>query len=232
LNRLHIKYFLLITLFLAVSQVQRAGTTDSVTQENYLNKSKWEEIAKKTDYTERYKEFKKRNNKPLKIDPNKESKFNTAPWLAQTLKIVLYVIVIGGLAFLLFIVVKNVISNYNESVHDDLIAKIEDLENNLQTENNIDKILEQALAMGEYKLAIRILYLGIIKRLSQAELIEWKREKTNACYVSEMVNHPLGNHFSFLTKIYEKAWFSDYLVDFTRYSVISNHFNNFQTKLN
>jgi hypothetical protein len=90
--------------------------------------------------------------------------------------------------------------------------------------------LEKAIAMHEYKLAVRILYLKTIKHLSETALIKWKKDKTNALYVSEMIGHPLGKHFAFLTRVYEQAWFSSYEIDNARYFLISNEFTLFLNK--
>lgn len=234
MNRLFLKYYFLITILFAGALAEITAVAQSGTpKESYLDKAEWERLSKKTDYTENFKEPKKRDKKPEKQTNIAEKTHKPGSGLGlKILKVLLYIVVIGALAFVLFLVMKRFFNFFEEKVPSQIIAKsVEDLEQNLH-KSDIDKILEQALALREYKLAVRILYLKTIKILSESNLIEWKKDKTNARYVAEMMKQTTGKHFAFLTRVYEQAWFSSYEIDVFKYQLISDEFTHFYKKLN
>jgi len=234
LNKLNLKYCLLIGVLLSgiLTLLPAQENTEPAT-ENYLNTDEWKKISEKTDYTEKFKEPKKRDKKPRELKPrNKQKKSKSPVSFMQFLKVALIVIIIGVLSFLIFLILKRFFNFFEEKVSSgNIIQVIESLEDNLH-EADIDKLLRQALELQEYKLAVRILYLKTIKLLTDCNIISWKKDKTNARYVSEMYNHKLGKHFAFLTRVYEQAWFSSYEIDVNRFKLISDEFNVFFNKIN
>ncbi len=80
-------------------------------------------------------------------------------------------------------------------------------------ETDLERFLREALAAGNYNQAVRIYYLQIIKNLSQKELIQWSREKTNRDYLREMRSHPLSAEFRAATSTYEEVWYGNLELD-------------------
>jgi hypothetical protein len=76
-------------------------------------------------------------------------------------------------------------------------------------ETDLDRFLREALAQGNYALAVRLYYLQIIKSLSEKNAIKWSREKTNRDYLREMRGHPLAEQFREATRIYERVWYGN-----------------------
>ena len=54
---------------------------------------------------------------------------------------------------------------------------------------------EEALAAGNFSLAVRLYYLQVIKTLSEQNAIAWSREKTNRDYLHETREHRIGEQF-------------------------------------
>jgi Domain of unknown function (DUF4129) len=76
-------------------------------------------------------------------------------------------------------------------------------------ESDLDRFLREALAAGNFNLAIRLYYLQVIKQLSEKKLIALSREKTNREYVRSLQNHHLGENFRDLTRYYERVWYGN-----------------------
>ncbi len=215
-------FFILILISCLGSTIVLSGETDNT---SLLNHKKWEELSKGMDYTENYKEFEK------KEDPLQKNKKDN-PINLSVLKPVFIIIIIGMLAYLLFMILKRVFNFFDERVKNtELKAVVENLEENIHNAD-FDSLLKQALSNNEFKLAVRILYLNVIKQLSDKQLIKWKKEKTNGHYVREMGTNKLGSPFAYLTLVYEQAWFSHHHVDKDKYQLISEHFYTFINRLN
>lgn len=213
-------------LVLLVSIRYSCAQSGEQVSEEVLNHEQWEELSENIDYTETYKEFEKKD-KTLKEKKRKERN----PINLHALKPILIAIIIGILAVLLFLVMNKFFKFFDERVtNTELKATVENLDENIHNAD-FDYLLNQALSNNEFKLAIRILYLKIIKQLSDNQSITWKREKTNSHYVREMASGKLGKPFAFLTLVYEEAWFSDHLIDRNKYEQISDHFFTFINKL-
>ena len=89
---------------------------------------------------------------------------------------------------------------------------IDNLEEHIHDVDLYD-FLKNALKDGDYKLAVRIYYLIIIKGLSDSALIKWKKQKTNGEYMSELYGHKLFESFRNNTVIFERIWYGDIEID-------------------
>lgn len=83
--------------------------------------------------------------------------------------------------------------------------------------------IEQAIEARNFRLAVRLLYLQTLKRLTDAGRITWKPDKTNRHYVQEMKS--VG--FEQLTTQFEYVWYGDFPVDERRFSAIRDEFKRF-----
>jgi len=86
--------------------------------------------------------------------------------------------------------------------------------------SELEKMLENALANSDYRLAIRIYFIFILKELSSKKWISWKKEKTNSAYLSEMSKREEYSLFSDTVTIFELAWYGDYEIKKTDYSIV------------
>lgn len=87
-------------------------------------------------------------------------------------------------------------------------------------ETDLDRFLREALAQGNYALAVRLYYLQIIKNLSEQNAIKWSREKTNRDYLREMRGHRLAEPFREVTRIYERVWYGNQTLTAGEYAAL------------
>jgi hypothetical protein len=100
------------------------------------------------------------------------------------------------------------------------------------SEENIYGIdFDQAIADAEnrsaYREAVRWLYLKSLRVLADNNLIDWKINKTNIDYATELA---AGNHykdFQQLTRYYEFAWYGEFDLNQQDYNKVSQSFIRF-----
>lgn len=140
-----------------------------------------------------------------------------------------YVIIIGGIAALILVILKSAgidINIFRKGARKAGIAYTE-LDENIH-QIDFEKDIEAAAAAGNYKLAVRLLYLHALKQLSDSNLIDWQPNKTNQAYVEELNNNPAQGPFKNITRQFEYVWYGDFAVTGSGYSHISKLFADFK----
>jgi len=94
-------------------------------------------------------------------------------------------------------------------------------------EIDFDAAIANAVEQQNYRLAVRLLYLQTLKRLTDAELIQYKPDKTNRQYVHELANSPQQPGFEQLTRQFEFVWYGDFPVDTARFDELRAQFRVF-----
>lgn len=98
------------------------------------------------------------------------------------------------------------------------------------TEENADDpdvMLRSAIRNGNYRLAVRYLYLQALQHLSERKFIEINANKTNYEYVNEVRKHKFADEFASLTLQYEYVWYGEYPVDQRLFEQIQEGFTQF-----
>jgi len=93
------------------------------------------------------------------------------------------------------------------------------------------KAINDAIATGNYFVAIRLLYLQSLKLLSDKQLIEWEPGKTNAIYVRELKAHPQQQQFAQLTNIFDYVWYGKRSLNNEQFTEVQSSFHQFQQQL-
>jgi hypothetical protein len=90
-----------------------------------------------------------------------------------------------------------------------------------------DAMIRNAIKHGNYRLAVRYLYLQTLVRLSEKKFIRVNSNKTNYEYVTEVRNQKFANEFASLTLKYEYVWYGEYPVDEKLFEQIHGGFTQF-----
>ena len=85
-------------------------------------------------------------------------------------------------------------------------------EANLQA-TDFEKLINETMASGNLRLAVRYYYLWLLKRLSETGFIQWDPEKTNSDYLHELQNPALKQEFSYLSYLYNYIWYGEFDID-------------------
>lgn len=74
---------------------------------------------------------------------------------------------------------------------------------------DLDTLLTQAEDARNYRLAVRLGYLRVLRQLSDKGLIRWQPDKTNHDYLYELPTGPLPEAFRELTRQFEYVWYGE-----------------------
>lgn len=86
--------------------------------------------------------------------------------------------------------------------------------------------LDAAVADGQHRRAVRLLYQRALQRLDRAGAIAWRPGKTNCAYVRE-VDEARRSAFAGLTRLFEQVWYGGAGVDAERFEQIQARFASF-----
>ena len=124
-------------------------------------------------------------------------------WLSKFILIIFIIGVALGLGYLLFRYRKTTVVQPHTSVN------LEEDPSEL-TQSEFERLLSEALRTGNFREAIRLYFVAILKELIQLEWIYWKKDKTNQAYRNELRGNAIASQFSQCVRIYEYVWYGQY----------------------
>lgn len=142
------------------------------------------------------------------------------------LKALLYLLVVAAAIFVLY----SLFSQSNLKWWQKKQARDSD-NGNLNEEPDVqdvedpDKLLRQALADKNFRLAVRIHYLHLLFRLQERGLIIHRSEKTNWDYVRELRAQPFAASFTELTRYFDYIWYGEFSIDEAAYLQLCEKFS-------
>lgn len=136
-----------------------------------------------------------------------------------------YILFIVVLVLILYVFLKNKGFRNRSVEYDNEKISFENIEEKIH-ETDLDKLLQEALKRGDFLQAIRLLYLNIIKELTNKGLIEWTKNKTNRDYLYELTNGELKLKFEKITLLFEWAWYGDLRMDKKTYTQLEAKFRD------
>lgn len=104
-----------------------------------------------------------------------------------------------------------------------------DLESMIPTEipkTELELLLDEALDKEDYREAIRIYFIFIIRGLIVKDWIVWEKEKTNFSYLAEMRNKPYASEFESTVSVYEIVWYGERKLTKEEYYALEPRFKN------
>ncbi|MEX1240120.1 MAG: DUF4129 domain-containing protein [Cyclobacteriaceae bacterium] len=186
---------------------------------------KWKEIVGDADFNEDPSKKPEPKNKA-------EAEQSSMPWAGPLLKLFSYAIIIGVVLLLLYMVLKNVAFDLRIKRGE---LRTDNIENGVDNIEDVDiqALLEQARAERNFRVAVRLYYLGLLKKLHELNVIVWKKDKTNRDYLSEL----FARDFYFedvrvLTHSYEAVWYGQHSLAPETFRKLSTQFESIYQKMN
>ncbi len=93
---------------------------------------------------------------------------------------------------------------------------------------NYDEAIFRSQSEGNYGLAIRFMYLRLIRTLKEKSKIQFSDSSTNAEIFQAMGNHPQAAAFGWLAKAYEYIFYGGFVPNEELYERLKNNFEAFQ----
>lgn len=96
---------------------------------------------------------------------------------------------------------------------------------------SFEEAIQDAIANSNFRLAVRLLYLQSLKKLSDNNYINWQLNKTNTDYLQETRDKKWHSLFSTLTYNFEYTWYGETAVDKDRFNAVQQQFIQFNNQL-
>ncbi|QXU41105.1 DUF4129 domain-containing protein [Pedobacter sp. D749] len=142
-----------------------------------------------------------------------------------------YIFIGLGIALILYIVFKIIgAENIFSKKSKETILPYDVITENIH-EIDYEQELQRLVAERKFRLAVRLLYLRALKKLSDAEIINWQPDKTNYNYLMEITKPELRNDFSKLTLQFDYIWYGDFPIDEVKFEPINQSFNQFNNQI-
>jgi len=203
------------------------ATTRSYRAENLsvkrFDEKSWKEIVGDEDFNEGHSKEKKQKQGG--------GDWSSMPWASPVLKLISYVVIIGVVVLLLYLVFRNVsldLKIKKERLQTDDIDKVGNIE-----DVDIQTLLGRARTDGDFRVAVRLYYLGLLKRLHELNVIAWKKDKTNRDYLLELFSKDFYyDDVRQLTNSYEAVWYGEHIVGADAFRRLLAQFEKVYQKIN
>lgn len=139
--------------------------------------------------------------------------------------LILFLIAIMALIYFLFLNAPKKGKKIGESI---ILDEVNPTEIPL---TELQKMLQEALANNDFRGAIRIYFIFILKDLAEKKWIQWEKEKTNFHYLREMAGKNEYDDFNRAVSYFEIIWYGKRELDQEKFNLIKPNFTRFLDKL-
>jgi len=158
-------------------------------------------------------------------DPNEYEPLLQRKWFRN---LMWAIVLIGFIGFLIWYLRENEFSFFRRQPRDLTPGELaeEEMPENI-FDINYPREIDKAVAKGDLRLAVRLHYLQLLKRMSEKNIISYKQDKTNSDYLFSLMSTKLYDGFFRLTRHYEYTWYGKFEVTEEGYSFIKNEFDRY-----
>jgi hypothetical protein len=188
-----------------------------------IEQKQWEKISGGIDYTETYR--KGAEKKSARIPVRDVSGFNFSSY-----KYIFYFLVLALLMYLGYRVLRNFSEGPEMESKTISVKTMQEIEEKIH-EIDLEDLLQQALSQKNFRIALRLHFLIIIKLLSQREKISWAREKTNWEYYAELRDKLMADQFKEIVQSFETFWYGEHALSEAQYLRTEQLFTAMQKRL-
>ena len=98
-------------------------------------------------------------------------------------------------------------------------------------ELDFEKELAKAIAAGDYRMAVRLMYLRTLRQLSDRQLINYTHEKTNTDYLFQLSGTSYYHSFFRLTRNFEYTWYGGFPLTAEAFERMQSDFSGFKQQI-
>ena len=138
-----------------------------------------------------------------------------------------YSIIVAALVLVIVLLLKNNIRAlfYGKGASVDIDFK--EFDNDIN-KINFNKLIEEAISKKDFRKAVRLHFLQLLKGLAEHNVIKWQIDKTNSDYSMELLNTRYSKLFNELAISYEFIWYGDFHLDEPNFRKAIEKFKEFK----
>lgn len=188
-----------------------------------INESEWNKVAKDKNYAETFKDF------DTKETTSEKTSTKMPTMDLGGFKYVFYILVAGVILFVVVKILQNINSSPAIDVNKGRVYTLSEVEEKI-LEIDLDKIFNDALIAKDYRLALRINFLIIIKMLSISGKISWTKEKTNWEYYNEIKDSVTALKFKEIVVPFETIWYGEHELTEAQFNRLQPSYESFKNQ--
>ncbi|HEX8059309.1 MAG TPA: DUF4129 domain-containing protein [Cyclobacteriaceae bacterium] len=190
-----------------------------------FDQKKWKEVTGSMNYDEAAEKEKKEKDK-RKPKEGWNFNFGIPP---ATMRVISFIVVFVLFAFILYYVAQN--TKFKQKIKKTTEANVAGPVENIE-ELDTGDLLRQAMESEDLRMAVRIRYLLLLKKLNEVGLIVWKKDKTNREYLSELYGRDdFYENVRGLTLAYELVWYGERSVSSESFQRLNGEFESVNNRI-
>jgi hypothetical protein len=168
-----------------------------------------------------------RKKKPAQEKENiKYSSIQNNAWFSN----LLWVLIIGAfLAVVIYYMAESGLFRRRIKIKADQGQDLEEMPEDIFA-INYQKEIDKAVAVGDYRLAVRLQYLRLLKHMTEKNMIRYQQDKTNMDYLMQLHNTTFYHDFFRITLHYEYSWYGRFAVSQEAYGLITRDVEQFENR--
>ncbi len=96
---------------------------------------------------------------------------------------------------------------------------------------NYQREIDKAASAGNYRFAVRLMFLRLLKNMAEKNIIRYRPDSTNFDYLLQLGGHRHYDTFFRITRNYEYSWYGQFEVKEEAYRLIRRDFDELERKL-
>jgi len=145
----------------------------------------------------------------------------SSKWFSRSL----FVVLGSVLLFALYKIIKeNKLYMFYSSARKQAVATEDEMD---MTYENINEKIRKAIDAGDFRNALRYMYLKALRMAGDKELIHFHAQGTNQEYITQMINQPGEKDFRLLTHAYEYVWYGGFVLTHPQFETLRVQFDKF-----
>ncbi|MEO0731503.1 MAG: DUF4129 domain-containing protein [Bacteroidota bacterium] len=165
--------------------------------------------------------------------PEPWADFNWDVNLSREATIAIFAVLLLLVGFLIFRMLGDVNTRRRVREEDEEVGvNIDELEEERLVAEGVSlSLLQRAENAGQFAVAVRLLYLQLLKELQDANLIRYRRDYSNRDYQNQLRETTFLTDFRDITADYERYWYGKYPIDPLSYRMVRRKFNVLQQRI-
>lgn len=203
----------------------------SIPGERHLPDSAAAELKKDKDYWYANREVGKEKTETGQSNTGKGKKSgdSISGFLASPVFYYIFWIVLAGAFVLLLVIYLRTFTAKGRAIRAAQTAET-GIDENIFT-IDFEGQLKAAADAGNYRLATRLLFLRLLRSMSERSIIAYSNDKTNMDYLFELGNTQYSRDFMQASKTYEFVWYGNFTISQPQYLTIRQMLDDIQLKV-
>jgi hypothetical protein len=146
-------------------------------------------------------------------------------------KIVVWILAIAGFILIIWLLTRTQFTSFLRGNTKNTPFNFSDLEEDI-SQIDFNSRINKAIDTGDYRLAIRWMYLKQLYLLNEKKAINYQSYKTNIDYSHELSSTSFTKTFKSVSRIYDYVWYGKYPITVSDFQAFETEFKQFEQSIN